>query len=126
MVEPTRKHGVFDRRYPGLSTPATPTWVLDVETGLDWAEFSTRFFPHGCRHDIKALQADGAYESAQTPPPVSKQRERESPLGIPTPALSHHGRGTGWKPRNGTTPKRSATPALSSAVTIWEGEGGHA
>jgi hypothetical protein len=61
MVEPRRKHGSFDPRYPTLSTPATPTWVLRAEAGLDWTEFLTRFFPGRRRHDIEALAAYGAY-----------------------------------------------------------------
>jgi hypothetical protein len=60
MVEPRRKHGSFDPRYPTLSTPATPTWVLRADAGLDWTEFLTRFFPGRRRHDIEALAAYGS------------------------------------------------------------------
>ena len=63
MVEPRRKHGSFDPRYPTLSTPATPTWVLRADAGLDWTEFLTRFFPGRRRHDIEALAAYGAYRN---------------------------------------------------------------
>lgn len=39
MVEPRRKHGSFDPRYPTLSTPATPTWVLRADAGFERTEF---------------------------------------------------------------------------------------
>jgi hypothetical protein len=64
MVEPRRKHGSFDPRYPTLSTPATPTWVLRADAGVHWTEFLTRFFPGRRRHDIEALAAYGAYRDA--------------------------------------------------------------
>ena len=64
MVEPRRKHGVFDPRYPVLSVPVAPAWVVDIDQGLDWTEFVTRFFAGRGRHDIESLAAYGAYRSA--------------------------------------------------------------
>jgi hypothetical protein len=35
-----------------------------VQETLDWAGFSTRFFPHCRRHDLEALAAYAAYKHA--------------------------------------------------------------
>jgi hypothetical protein len=129
MVEPRRKHGEFDRRYPTLSTPATPTWVREIDPGLEWIEFLTRFFPDRRRHDIEALAAYGAYRKTSTqrsvdhrPPPgpqppafpgatsVARTLKRPRPL---RPAI-----GNGIRPIPGS--------ALSAALSAWEGEGGAA
>jgi hypothetical protein len=71
MVEPRRKHGAFDPRYPHLSQPATPTWVLRADAGLEWTAFLARFFPGRGRHDIEALAAYGAYRNESRQPSLS-------------------------------------------------------
>jgi len=78
MVESRRKHGSFDHRYPPLSAPETPTWVQEIEGGLDWTAFLARFFPGSHRHDIDALAAYGAYRSGESRPPGESRAARES------------------------------------------------
>jgi hypothetical protein len=74
MVEPRRKHGAFDLRYPLLSLPPAPTWVLRVDVGIQWTEFLARFFSGRHRHDIEALAAYGAYRRASTQQSVGAPR----------------------------------------------------
>ncbi len=85
MVESRRKHGSFDRRYPALSTPATPTWVQEVDGGLEWTAFLDRFFPGSRRHNVEALAAYGAYRSA-TSPAADGHRGHASSITAPAPA----------------------------------------
>jgi hypothetical protein len=81
MVESRRKHGAFDSRYPTLSTPPAPAWVLDANQGLEWAEFRTRFFPGRRRHDIEALAAYGAYRSGSSQPYLDRRQDGSLPPG---------------------------------------------
>jgi hypothetical protein len=64
-IEPSRKHGQFDGRWPVRPKIAAAGWVpdrADDEAGqLDWAAFLTRFFPGRRRHDRAALAAYEAY-----------------------------------------------------------------
>ena len=66
MVEPSRRHGHFDGRYPVLPETVERTWV--PESGdtdgdqLDWSAFLNRFFPNRRRHDRAALAAYQAYK----------------------------------------------------------------
>ena len=129
MVEPRHKHGSFDPRYPALSTPATPTWVLRVDAGLEWEQFLTRFFPEHRRHDIEALAAYGAYRN------TSSQRlvdQRRSPGPLPP---ASRGATTATRAPKRLQPARRAigngirripANALSAALSVWEGEGGAA
>jgi hypothetical protein len=68
MVESRRKHGSFDHRYPPLSAPETPSWVQEIEGGLEWTAFLDRFFPGSRRHNVEALAAYGAYKAAHERP----------------------------------------------------------
>jgi hypothetical protein len=125
MVEPRRKHGAFDPRYPLLSKPVMPTWVLRADGGLEWTAFLARFFPGRRRHDIEALAAYGAYRSPSRQP---------SSAGNESPAPTSPGRSTTIVhrpkrlqptpvPRAATT-RRVPVTAPSAAVSVWEGEGG--
>jgi hypothetical protein len=68
MVEPSRRHGHFDGRYPVLPEVVERTWV--PESGdtdgdqLDWSAFLSRFFPNRRRHDRAALAAYQAYKQS--------------------------------------------------------------
>jgi hypothetical protein len=68
MVEPARRHGPFDTRYPVRTKLAATTWELqpggDGLERLDWSAFVARFFPDSLRHDFGALAAYEAYENA--------------------------------------------------------------
>ena len=65
MVEPSRRHGHFDGRYPVLPKLVERTRVpesADAEGDqLDWSAFHRRFFPNRRRHDQAALAAYQAY-----------------------------------------------------------------
>jgi hypothetical protein len=68
MVEPARRHGPFDTRYPVRTKLAATTWELpsagDGFERLDWSAFVARFFPNSLRHDFGALAAYEAYGNA--------------------------------------------------------------
>jgi hypothetical protein len=67
-VEASRRHGLFDLRWPkrplrldaDRPVPALPGFE-DVPEGLDWDAFSTRCFPGRRRHDLKAISAYNVY-----------------------------------------------------------------
>jgi hypothetical protein len=61
-MEPSRKHGQFDPRYPPIRHKPSPAslWRLGEEH-LDWQRFLARFFPATGRHDLDALAAYGSY-----------------------------------------------------------------
>lgn len=68
-VEASRRRGPFDPRWPKrpLHIAADrPTIALsgleDVPEGLDWAAFSTRYFPGRRRHDLEGISAYDAYQ----------------------------------------------------------------
>jgi hypothetical protein len=116
MVEPMRKHGAFDTRYPVPAKRITPAWVLQPNEGLlEWEAFTARYFPSSRRHDLDALAAYGAYRTAfaQAPPRTAPPSRRVRPT-----------------PRR--RPFRSVTPAIvgrktspaSRALASWEWEGG--
>jgi hypothetical protein len=66
MVEPSRKHGEFDGRWPVLPKLAPRTWVTERDDKdadqLGWSAFLGRFFPNRRRHDRAALAAYEAYK----------------------------------------------------------------
>ena len=68
MVEPARRHGPFDTRYPVRPKLAATTWELQPDEDrlerLDWSAFAARFFPKTRRHDFEALAAYGSYRNA--------------------------------------------------------------
>jgi hypothetical protein len=79
-VEASRRHGRFDLRWPTRPLRAASDWpapVLvdlgDVPDGLDWNDFSARYFPGRRRHDLEAI---GAYD-AYTP---GRWRKKQAPL----------------------------------------------
>jgi len=116
MVEPMRKHGVFDMRFPVGAKRMTPTWVLQPNEGLlEWEAFIARYFPRSRRHDLDALAAYGAYRTAfgQAPPRMGSPSRRVRP----TP---------GRRPLRSGTPtiSRRTNSAASRALASWEWEGG--
>jgi hypothetical protein len=68
MVEPARRHGPFDTRYPARTKLAATTWELQPDRDgverLDWSAFVARFFPKRLRHDFEALAAYESYGNA--------------------------------------------------------------
>jgi hypothetical protein len=125
MVEPRRKHGAFDPRYPHLSQPATPTWVLRADAGLEWTPFLARFFPGRRWHDIEALAAYSAYRNESRQPSFSRS---ESPAGASRGRFAK----TAPEPRR-LQPALAPTVAMTrripvtapaSALSDWEAEGG--
>jgi hypothetical protein len=101
MVEPARRHGPFDSRYPLRSKLAATAWELQPdEVGLgrlDWSAFLARFFPNRRRHDFEALAAYESYRNAL---------EQASAATV-----------TMARPVSGVA-------RLSDAVLVWEWEGG--
>lgn len=61
MVEPARRHGPFDARYPARQKIAASVWELrpdrDGPESLPFSGFLARFFPTRRRHDFEALAA---------------------------------------------------------------------
>jgi hypothetical protein len=100
MVEPARRHGPFDTRYPVRTKLATTPWELQPDEDglerLDWSAFVARFLPKIQRHDFEALAAYQSYSTAL---------ERAS-----APAVTMAG------PVSGVAP-------LPDAVLTWEWEG---
>jgi hypothetical protein len=68
MVEPARRHGPFDTRYPVRPKLAATTWELQSDADrlerLDWSSFLAGFFPNRRRHDLCALAAYESYRNA--------------------------------------------------------------
>lgn len=91
MVEPARRHGPFDTRYPVRPKLAATAWELQTdEVGLarlDWSAFLARFFPNRRRHDFEALAAYASYrnalEQASRPAAPVASRAHQSDTGTP-------------------------------------------
>jgi hypothetical protein len=67
MVEPARRHGPFDTRYPVRPKLAATTWELHPQDRLErlvGSAFLARFFPNSRRHDRGALAAYESYRNA--------------------------------------------------------------
>ena len=68
MLEPARRHGPFDSRYPIRPKIKAQEW--EPEQGdhmverLGWTDFLARFFPARHRHDFEALTAYESYRNA--------------------------------------------------------------
>jgi hypothetical protein len=72
-VDPSRRHGRFDLRWPARPLRGAADWrapapvgLGDVPDGLDWEAFSTRYFPGRRRHDLEAISAYDAYTHGPT------------------------------------------------------------
>lgn len=93
MIDPSRRHGHFDTRWHlGAGRPQVPVgirtaepddsrWIQNWEneggrlamhqsaaaaTGLDWAAFTSRYYPGRRRHDLVALKAYEAYRTRRS------------------------------------------------------------
>jgi hypothetical protein len=97
MIEPARRHGPFDTRYPVRPKLAATTWELqpgeDGVQRLDWSAFVARFFPRIRRHDFEALAAYQSYGNAL---------ERASAVAFTMP-----------EPVSGVAPLSDAVPAVA-------------
>jgi hypothetical protein len=106
MVEPRRKHGPFDTRYPVPLKQAATTWELQPDQDglerLDWSAFLARFFPNRRRHDFEALAAYESYRNAL---------EQASATAGPVTGPEH----ARWG---------AAEASERAAVLAWEWEGG--
>jgi hypothetical protein len=67
-VEPSRRHGPFDSRWPKRPLRIAAdrltialTGLKDLPDGLDWDAFSTHYFPGRPRHDLDAISAYREY-----------------------------------------------------------------
>lgn len=113
MVEPARRHGPFDSRYPVRLKQAAATWELQPdEVGserLDWSAFLARFFPNRRRHDFEQLAAYESYRNALDETPTTA-----GPMTGP-----EHAR---WGAAEAS--ERIPVASLSAAVLAWEWEGG--
>jgi hypothetical protein len=82
MVEPARRHGPFDTRYPTRTKLAAATWELESDGGrserLDWSAFLARFFPTSRRHDFRAVAAYESYR--KTVEQVARPASGDAPL----------------------------------------------
>jgi hypothetical protein len=101
MMEPSRRHGHYDRRWStnGSKPPATlapgagddgtsvQSWEneggrysttsdTDAPAGLDWYAFSCRYFRGRHRHNLEALKAYETYQSATMPNSVPRRPRR--------------------------------------------------
>jgi hypothetical protein len=113
MVEPRRKHGPFDTRYPVRLKRAATRWELQPDEDgferLDWSAFLARFFPNRRRHDLEALAAYESYRDAL---------DQASATAGPATGPAHT--------RRVATEASVRIPVapLSAAVLAWEWEGG--
>ena len=70
-IEGSRRHGPFDLRRPKVrpdlvAAPLTPTQVgEDISAGLNWDDFSARYYPERGRHDFGVVNAYCAYKDDQ-------------------------------------------------------------
>jgi hypothetical protein len=75
MVEPARRHGPFDARYPVRPKLAARTWELQPDEDgferLEGSAFLARFFPNSLRHDLDALAAYESYRNALDQAPAA-------------------------------------------------------
>lgn len=128
MVEPARRHGPFDARYPARQKIAASVWELrpdrDGPESLAFSGFLARFFPTRRRHDFEALAAFQAYASAleragypRTRSGVAKRRET---IRAARNSWSHAERIVAT---SGAGPAGHAVVALP-ALMDWESEGG--
>jgi hypothetical protein len=69
VVEASRKHGPFDRRWPSARgdsaaavSTAAPVRAAEAAEALDWEAFSDRYFRGRGRHEMEALTAYAAYK----------------------------------------------------------------
>jgi len=89
VVEASRKHGPFDRRWPCIRTErsgelSTAPFLSAAEVAeeLDWQTFSARNFPERGRHDSEARSAYAAYGQRR------EQRQRPKLTLVPTETSS--------------------------------------
>ena len=113
MVEPARRHGPFDTRYPVRPKLAARTWELQPDEDglerLDWSAFLARFFPNRPRHDFDALAAYESYRNAL-------EQASAAAGSVTGPEYTRRGAAEASE-RAGVAP----SPA---AVLVWEWEGG--
>jgi hypothetical protein len=127
MVDPSRKHGPFDVRYPTPERLVTPVWELRPaqlrEGKIDSAVFLERFFPNRGRHDFEALAAYEGYRNALD---RASEAERSAPWQS---SLDGDGGAIRDDVRTRRPDRIAARQAQghapSSSLVDWESEGGN-
>jgi len=113
MVEPARRHGPFDTRYPVRPKLAATTWELQPDEDrlerLDWSRFLARFLPNSGRHDFDALAAYESYRNAL-------EQASAAAGSVSWPEYTRRGAAE--------ASERAADAPLTAAVLVWEWEGG--
>jgi hypothetical protein len=129
MIEPPRKHGPFDFRYPVPRKLRAPVWDLqpgeEGDEQLDWSSFLARFFPDRRRHDFEALAWYAAYRKRIEQGPSDQRSATRPPLARRSADFAPGIRGTpiGYAGL-ALLQTRVRVAASSSAVLAWESEGG--
>jgi hypothetical protein len=77
-----------------------------VPDGLDWAAFSSEYFPGRRRHDLEVISAYDAYKHGRLGQRDSRPKPRRRPIRLNEPvvrvvAKRHHGTAAGRTPRVG-------------------------
>ena len=113
MVEPARRHGPFDTRYPVRPKLAATPWELQPDHDgferLDWSAFLARFFRNHRRHDFEALAAYASYRNAL-------EQASAAAGSVTGPEYTRRGAAE--------ASERAGVAPFPAAVLVWEWEGG--
>lgn len=117
-VEALRKHGPFDTRWPSVHRRRSEaTSPADAAQGLDWEEFSGRYFPGRGRHDLEALSS---YAASRLSP------EEPKSVGMSRPELHLVRKPPDAAAIDAESKIAEAQPLLAAAAMHdWESEGGY-
>jgi hypothetical protein len=108
-IEGSRRRGPFDSRWPNRRFrvgAALPAGAENVPDGLDWAAFSSHYFPGRRRHDLEVISAYDAYKHRRLGRKASRPTPRRRSITLNQPILRveakrHHGTAAGRTPRVG-------------------------
>jgi hypothetical protein len=122
-IQPSRKHGPFDPRWPCVRRDSSsgrdtePLSASEAEEELDWDSFSARHFSERGRHDSEARSAYAAYRAGREwrgTEPASPPRLRlveGDPTDVETEAEE-------------SSTRRLLAAVAELEVETWEAEGG--
>ena len=79
VLEPSRKHGHFDRRWAvpfisSISTTPNGAAAESVAGGLSWETFCETSYPGTKRHDFRAISAWNRYRDTERSRPEGSRR----------------------------------------------------
>ena len=112
-IEPSRRHGHFDPRWPNRRFPVVAARLTsaaagleDAPDGLDWDGFSRNYFPGCRRHDLEVISAYDAYKHGRLGRRDSRPKPRRRSIRLNEPVLRveakrYHGTAVGGTPRVG-------------------------